>query len=105
MSQNHNADPSIEAGVIVENELKEPDMYRVLLHNDDYTQMDFVVQVLVEIFRKSNEEAVAIMMSVHNTGSGVCGVYPREIAEFRVSQVERRAKDAGFPLLCTMEKD
>ena len=105
MSQNHNADPSIEAGVIVENELKEPDMSRVLLHNDDYTQMDFVVQVLVEIFRKSNEEAVAIMMSVHNTGSGVCGVYPREIAEFRVSQVERRAKDAGFPLLCTMEKD
>ena len=99
MSQNHNADPSIEAGVIVENELKEPDMYRVLLHNDDYTQMDFVVQVLVEIFRKSNEEAVAIMMSVHNTGSGVCGVYPREIAEFRVSQVERRAKDAGFPVI------
>ena len=105
MSRNHNADPSIEAGVIVETELKEPDMYRVLLHNDDYTQMDFVVQVLVEIFRKSNEEAVAIMMSVHNSGSGVCGVYPREIAEFRVSQVERRAKDAGFPLLCTMEKD
>ncbi|MBO6002046.1 MAG: ATP-dependent Clp protease adapter ClpS [Mailhella sp.] len=105
MSQNHNADPSVEACVIVETELKEPDMYRVLLHNDDYTQMDFVVQVLVEIFRKSNEEAVAIMMSVHNSGSGVCGVYPREIAEFRVSQVERRAKDAGFPLLCTMEKD
>ncbi len=105
MSQNHNADPSIEAGVIVENELKEPDMYRVLLHNDDYTQMDFVVQVLMEIFRKSNEEAVAIMMSVHNSGSGVCGVYPREIAEFRVAQVERRAKDAGYPLLCTMEKD
>ena len=105
MSQNHNADPSVEAGVIVETELKEPDMYRVLLHNDDYTQMDFVVQVLVEIFRKSNEEAVAIMMSVHNSGSGVCGVYPREIAEFRVSQVERRAKDADFPLLCTMEKD
>ena len=105
MSQNYNADPSIEAGVIVENELKEPDMYRVLLHNDDYTQMDFVVQVLMEIFRKSNEEAVAIMMSVHNSGSGVCGVYSREIAEFRVAQVERRAKDAGFPLLCTMEKD
>ena len=61
MSQNHNADPSVEAGVIVETELKEPDMYRVLLHNDDYTQMDFVVQVLVEIFRKSNEEAVAIL--------------------------------------------
>ena len=103
MSQN--ADPSIESGVTLESELKEPDMYRVLLHNDDYTQMDFVVQVLMDIFRKSNEEAVAIMMSVHKSGMGVCGVYPKEIAEFRVAQVERRARDAGFPLLCTMEKD
>ena len=96
---------SVESGVVVEEELKEPSMYRVILHNDDYTTMDFVVMVLEEIFRKTAEEAEAIMLAVHEKGRGVCGVYPKEIAEFRVGQVLRRANEAGFPLLCTMEKE
>ena len=103
MSQS--ADPSIESGVILDEELKEPALYRVLLHNDDYTHMDFVVMILEEVFHKTNEEAVAIMMSVHNAGVGTCGVYTKEIAEYRVGVVARRAKEAGFPLLCTMEKE
>ena len=94
-----------ESGIALEEELKEPSMFRVILHNDDYTTMDFVVKVLVEVFHKTEEESVAIMMSVHQKGTGVCGVYPREIAEFRVGQVTRRAQLAGFPLLCTMEKE
>ena len=72
-------------------------MYRVLLHNDDYTTMDFVVKILEEVFHKTQEESVAIMMSVHQKGMGVCGVYPKEIAEFRVTQVAARAQHAGFP--------
>ena len=94
-----------ESGVILEDELKEPDMYRVLLHNDDYTTMDFVVKILEEVFHKTQEESVAIMMSVHQKGMGVCGVYPKEIAEFRVAQVAGRAQQAGFPWRCTMEKE
>ena len=93
-----------ESGVTLEDELKEPDMYRVLLHNDDYTTMDFVVKILEEVFHKTQEESVAIMMSVHQKGMGVCGVYPKEIAGFRVAQVTDRALQAGFPLRCTMEK-
>ena len=94
-----------ESRVTLEDELKEPAMYRVLLHNDDYTTMDFVVKILEEVFHKTQEESVAIMMSVHQKGMGVCGVYPKEIAEFRVTQVAARAQHAGFPLRCTMEKE
>lgn len=97
-------DVRIESGTTLEEELKEPAMFRVILHNDDYTTMVFVVLVLREIFRKTEAEAEAIMLSVHQKGVGVCGVYPREIAEFRVQQVTNRARSAGFPLLCTMEK-
>ncbi len=103
MSQS--SEPVIESGVLLDNELKEPSMYRVLLHNDDYTHMDFVVMILEEVFQKTNEEAVAIMMSVHNSGVGVCGVYTKEIAEYRVGLVGRKAKEAGYPLLCTMEEE
>ena len=95
----------VESGVVREEELKEPSLYRVILHNDDFTTMDFVVMVLMEIFRKSAEEAESIMLAVHEKGRGICGVYPKEIAEFRVGQVLRRANEAGFPLLCTMEKE
>jgi ATP-dependent Clp protease adaptor protein ClpS len=85
-------------------EVKEPPMFRVLLHNDDYTTMDFVVQILEEIFHKSPAEATSIMLHVHNRGVGVCGIYPAEIAETKVDMVHRRAREAGFPLLATMEK-
>ena len=106
MSQDYTEGMSgTESGVTLEDELKEPAMYRVLLHNDDYTTMDFVVKILEEVFHKTQEESVAIMMSVHQKGMGVCGVYPKEIAEFRVTQVAARAQHAGFPLRCTMEKE
>ena len=98
MSQDYTEGASgTESGVTLEDELKEPAMYRVLLHNDDYTTMDFVVKILEEVFHKTQEESVAIMMSVHQKGMGVCGVYPKEIAEFRVTQVATRARHARVP--------
>lgn len=106
MSQDYTEGASgTESGVTLEEELKEPAMFRVLLHNDDYTAMDFVVKILEEVFHKTQEESVTIMLSVHEKGMGVCGVYPREIAEFRVAQVASRAQAAGFPLRCTMEEE
>ena len=83
----------------------EPSMYRVLLHNDDYTSMEFVVEILMVIFNKSIEKATGIMLNVHNKGIGVCGVYTFEIAETKVKTVHSFAVEKGFPLKCTMEKD
>ena len=80
-------------------------MYRVLLHNDDYTTMEFVVEVLVHIFRKTIEDATRIMLNVHEQGVGVCGVYTFEVAETKVDTVHSIARDHGFPLKCSMEKD
>ena len=88
----------------VDEQLNDPPMYRVLLHNDDYTTMDFVIMILEKIFRKSASEATQIMLQVHRRGAGVCGVYPHEIAETRVEQVRQLAEGNGFPLLCTMEE-
>lgn len=90
--------------VILEKKLREPDRYRVLLHNDDYTSMEFVVAVLCAIFHKTTEEATAIMLAVHQHGVGQCGVYTHEVAEAKVHQVHNAAQVAGFPLKCTMEK-
>jgi ATP-dependent Clp protease adaptor protein ClpS len=88
-----------------ETKTKTPPMYRVLLLNDDYTPMDFVVEVLVRYFRKTGEEATRIMLSVHQQGAGVCGVYAFEIAETKVAQVTRAARGAGYPLRCTLEPE
>ncbi len=85
--------------------IEEPPMYRVLLLNDDYTTMDFVVMILREIFHKNESEAKAIMMSVHKKGSGLCGIYTFEVAETKVTRVRAKAKEAGFPLRCTMEPE
>lgn len=85
--------------------LQEPPMYRVLLHNDDYTTMDFVVQVLKLVFHKSTETAVRIMLDVHQQGIGVCGIYPYAVAETKVDAVHQLARQHGFPLRCSMEKD
>ena len=93
-----------DSRVIVEKKLKEPDRYRVLLHNDDYTSMEFVVSVLCGIFHKTAEEATAIMLAVHERGVGQCGIYTHEIAETKVAQVHTRARRAGFPLKCTLEE-
>lgn len=93
-----------ESGALLEEEIREPRRYRVLLHNDDYTSMDFVVGVLMDVFRKSVEEATAIMLAVHERGFGQCGIYTHEIAESKAAQVHRKARQAGFPLKCTLEE-
>ncbi|PIE63088.1 MAG: ATP-dependent Clp protease adapter ClpS [Desulfobacter postgatei] len=82
-----------------------PPMYKVLLHNDDYTTMDFVVDILIRVFGKSLEKATQIMLNVHNQGKAVCGIYPREIAETKVQTVHNLASGKGFPLKSTMEKE
>lgn len=84
---------------------KEPGMYKVILVNDDFTTMDFVVAILESIFKKSPAEAVQIMLQVHNRGRGVCGVYAKQIAEAKVEQVHRKARSEGFPLRCVFEEE
>ena len=86
-------------------ETREPSMFRVLLLNDDYTTMEFVVQVLMLVFNKTLEEATRIMLNVHRRGVGVCGVYPFEVAETKVDTVLALARENEFPLQCTMERD
>ena len=83
---------------------KKPSMYKVLLLNDDYTPMDFVVDVLVRFFAMDLEKATQVMLHVHTRGRGVCGVYSREVAESKVAQVNEYARLNQHPLLCTMEK-
>ena len=84
--------------------LKKPRMYKVLLHNDDYTTMEFVVFVLQGIFHHSEAEAMQIMLHVHKNGIGVAGVYTREIAETRIGQVEALARRHEYPLRCSMDE-
>jgi ATP-dependent Clp protease adaptor protein ClpS len=88
---------------VIEQELDEPPMYKVLLYNDDYTTMDFVVWILRDIFHKSSSEATRIMLNVHYNGFGICGYYTGEIAETKVRAVHMSAKEAGFPLKASME--
>jgi ATP-dependent Clp protease adaptor protein ClpS len=80
-------------------------MYKVLLHNDDYTTMEFVVEVLMLVFNKPPEEAVEIMLNVHQKGIGICGVYTYEVSETKVNTVQDLARQNGFPLKCTMEEE
>lgn len=87
-----------------ERKLAKPKLYKVLLHNDDYTTMEFVVYILQSVFHRSATEAVQIMLHVHRTGAGVAGVYPRDIAETRVAQVESLAREHEFPLRCSLEE-
>jgi len=103
----NNISPEIEesAGSITKEEVKEPSMYKVLLHNDDYTTMDFVVEILMVIFNKSMEESILIMMSVHRQGIGICGLYTFEVAETKMNSVHALAREKGFPLRCSIEKE
>ena len=98
-----------EGGVATERQTRHkidlPRMYKVLLHNDNYTTMEFVVMVLVTIFRKSEGEAVQIMLDVHRKGIGVAGVYQREIAETKVERALQLARQAQFPFMVTMEPE
>jgi len=84
---------------------KEPPMYKVFLHNDDYTTMEFVVEILVNIFGKSLEKATRIMLNIHEKGIGLCGVYTYGVAETKVNTVHSLAREQGFPLKSTMEKE
>ncbi|NOZ31633.1 MAG: ATP-dependent Clp protease adapter ClpS [Alphaproteobacteria bacterium] len=88
----------------VRTKTKRPSLYRVLLLNDDYTPMEFVVVVLREVFFKSRDEAMRIMLHVHNQGVGECGVYPFEVAETKVGRVMDAARKNQHPLQCVMEK-
>jgi len=89
----------------VQPKTKKPSMYKVLMLNDDYTPMDFVVGVLLKYFQKSEDEAVQIMLNIHQTGVGLCGVYSFEIAETKVVQVINDARGNEHPLQCTLEKE
>ncbi len=100
--------PVIESVLVVseieaDTKVKKPSMYLVILLNDDFTPMDFVVEVLMKFFGKSAELATLIMLQVHYQGRGVCGVYTREIAETKVALVNAYARSHEHPLLCTMQ--
>jgi ATP-dependent Clp protease adaptor protein ClpS len=97
----------LQTGVVVKSKpmTKKPSLYKVLLLNDDYTPMEFVVHVLERFFSKSREEATRIMLHVHRRGVGVCGVYTYEVAETKVTQVIDFARRHEHPLQCTLEKE
>lgn len=84
--------------------VEEPPLFKVLLHNDDYTTMDFVVHVLESIFNMTEEQAIQVMLSVHVRGVGVAGIYTYEVAEMKVEKTTAVAREHEYPLLCTMEK-
>ncbi len=98
-------DSKTKAGVSSKAKEDNPPMYKVLLHNDNYTTMEFVVEILVNVFGKSLEKANQIMLNVHNKGKEVCGIYTLEIAETKMETVLNLASNKGFPLKSTMEKE
>lgn len=106
MSHN-DSDNEKESGaqVISKEKIKRPALYKVLLHNDDYTTMEFVIVILSRFFGKSLIEAQAIMLKVHHEGVGVCGLYTKEVAETKVTQVLSYARESGHPLKCTCEPE
>lgn len=99
--------PAWEEGTDVDErpKTKKPKKYKVLLHNDDYTTMEFVVWLLMKVFRRTRAEATAIMLHVHHKGVGICGVYTREIAETKVAESIDLARESGMPLLITLEAE
>jgi len=97
--------PKIEEELDLALELEEPQLFKVLLHNDDYTSMDFVVEVLIGIFHKTHAQAEQIMLQIHEKDKAVCGVYSFEIAQTKAEQVKQLAKQNEFPLLATIEED
>ena len=102
MAENNNRR---EESILTEDiiQTKEPRLYKVLLHNDDYTSMEFVIAILETVFHKSANDATKIMLNVHNEGIGIAGVYTREICETKISVVHQLAKKNEFPLRCSME--
>ena len=105
-SSDNEGEGGTERGVAtkVRPKTKKPSMWRVILMNDDYTPMEFVVSILMGIFNKTPEEATKVMLNVHQSGIGTCGIYTFEIAETKVAQVMDAGKRAQHPLQCTLEK-
>jgi len=101
MTADNNNQGSVATKDIVET--REPRLYKVLLHNDDYTSMEFVILILENVFHKSTPDATRIMLNVHNEGKGIAGVYTREISETKISIVHQLAQKNEFPLRCSME--
>ena len=104
---NHQTDYDYDSGLALEEDkpdVKPPKQYKVILINDDFTPMEFVVQVLMTFFTMDHAKATRIMMNVHTKGKGICGVYSHEIAETKVDQVNEYSKINQHPLLCTMEE-
>jgi ATP-dependent Clp protease adaptor protein ClpS len=97
-------DVTVDERTRTQKRVQEPPLYQVLLHNDDYTTMEFVIEILMVVFNRSMEDATRIMLNVHRNGVGICGVYPYDIAETKVETVEVLAISSGFPLKCSMEK-
>lgn len=97
--------PNYEEELELALETEEPRMFKVFLHNDDYTSMVFVVEILSGVFHKTDAEAEKIMLHIHETGKAMCGVYSFEIAQTKAQQVKQKAKQNEFPLLATIEED
>jgi ATP-dependent Clp protease adaptor protein ClpS len=104
---NNGSDEEGKTGLVTKTrpKTKKPNLYKVLLLNDDYTPMEFVVHVLERYFNKGREEATQIMLHVHQKGVGICGVYTYEVAETKVTQVMDFSRQHGHPLQCTLEKE
>ena len=102
-----NYDPQHDDAVLTESQqkLQKPPLYKGLLHNDNYTTMEFVVYVLTQVFLRTETDAIRIMLQVHNQGVGVAGVYTHEIAETKVARVSSLAREHEYPLLCTLEEE
>ncbi len=100
------ADNDLKGGVATEHrhEVKEPPMFKVLLHNDDYTTMDFVIMILETVFHKQAEDAAKIMLNVHQKGIGIAGIYTRDMAETKVALVHDLARQHDYPLKCSLEQ-
>lgn len=107
MSQKDHNQRDGGTGLVVEitrPRLKKPPMYKVLMLNDDYTPMEFVIMILEKLFRMDHEQAVQVMLNVHQKGKGVCGVFPHEVAQTKVAQVLDLARQKEHPLQCSMEE-
>lgn len=105
MTTNPQKESDVALEEAVGEQVKRPRKYAVILHNDHYTTMDFVIDVLSRFFRKSQEEAMAVMLEVHHKGHGVAGVYSSDIAETKAKQVVDYAREHGYPLRCTVEPE
>ena len=94
----------LEGDLGLQDKASEPKMYRVIMHNDHYTTMEFVIDTLMQVFGKEEPEAYRIMMQIHQQGSGICGVFSLDIALTKIAEVHRRAREKSFPLKCSHEE-